>query len=234
MPFLKASALALSACAAAAAASADSTTAPMPSNTPAQSFSQKVHEILTKEALAAGVPTRLLEAVIQIESGFNPNARGGVGEIGLMQVRPGTAALLGFRGTPAELAQPDINVHFGATYLGRAWRVSDGNLCRTLMKYRAGLGEEVFTPRSIDYCNKARLYLTSKEWPADISPPAGPATISQTAVRRAPIASSATLAYAKFKHGTEAASHAFWQLEMKRIRTLRAQVHAKWRRLALR
>ncbi len=230
---LKATALALYASIAAASASADSIGASpaFPAPTAAPSFSQKLHEILTKEALAAGVPARLVEAVIKIESGFDPNARGTVGEIGLMQVRPGTAALLGFRGTTGELAQPDINVHFGTTYLGEAWRLTDGNLCRTLMKYRAGLGEEVYTQRSIDYCNKARLYLTSQGWPADISAPTGQATASPHHMR---VSDSPTRAYAKFKHGTEAASRAFWQIQMKRISVLRAQVHAKWHRLASR
>lgn len=234
---LKAAALALSAWVATAPACADSL-ATAPANldkTPAPSFSERLHEILTKEALSAGIPAWLLEAVIHVESGFNPNARGTVGEIGLMQVRPGTAALLGFRGTPAELAQPDVNVHFGATYLSQAWRVSDGNLCRTLMKYRAGLGEEIFTQRSIQYCNRARLYLTSREWPTDIPLPAAHASpASQAAVRHTPRPNSAAFAYAKFKHGTEAASRIFWELEKKRIGALRAQVHAKWHRLAAR
>lgn len=231
----KAAALALSACLATASAVADPAgpTSPPPDKTPSPSFSQRLHDILTKEALAAGVPARLVEAVIQIESRFDPNARGTVGEIGLMQVRPGTAALLGFRGTPTELAQPDINVHFGATYLGQAWRLSDGNLCRTLMKYRAGLGEEIFTQRSVDYCNKARLYLTSKEWPADISVASVPPVPSSKAPQRSALRSP-TLAYVKFRRGTAAASRAFWQLEMKRIGILRAQVHAKWHHLALR
>jgi hypothetical protein len=234
---LKAAAFALSAWIVTAPASADPA-ASMPADqdkSSTRSFSERLHEILTKEALSAGVPDWLLEAVIHVESGFNPDARGSVGEIGLMQVRPGTAALLGFRGTPTELAQPDINVHFGATYLGRAWRVADGNLCRTLMKYRAGLGEEIFTQRSIDYCNRARLYLTAREWPANIPLPATHmAPTSRASAHSTPRPNSAALAYTKFKHGTEAASRVFWQLEKKRISALRAQVHAKWRRLAAR
>ena len=56
-----------------------------------------------------------------------------VGEIGLMQVRPETAALLGFRGDLAELARPEVNIHYGVAYLAEAWRLANGDLCRALM-----------------------------------------------------------------------------------------------------
>jgi soluble lytic murein transglycosylase-like protein len=53
-----------------------------------------------------GVPPQVADAVVQVESAYDPAAIGGVGEIGLMQVMPSTAAMLGFRGTVAELAKP--------------------------------------------------------------------------------------------------------------------------------
>ncbi|WP_261405775.1 lytic transglycosylase domain-containing protein [Chenggangzhangella methanolivorans] len=42
------------------------------------------------------MPPELAEAVATVESGFDPRAVGGVGEIGLMQVLPSTARMLGF------------------------------------------------------------------------------------------------------------------------------------------
>ena len=42
-----------------------------------------------------------------------------VGEIGLMQVRPSTAAMLGFDGDTTELAKPEVNIRYGVTYLAR-------------------------------------------------------------------------------------------------------------------
>ncbi len=69
------------------------------------------------------LPADIAEAVVFVESGYNPAVIGSVGEIGLMQVRPETAAMLGFRGSDAELAEPDINIHYGVLYLSRAWRL---------------------------------------------------------------------------------------------------------------
>jgi soluble lytic murein transglycosylase-like protein len=112
--------------------------------------------LLAREAHQRRLPPELADAVTQIESGYDPSARGSAGEIGLMQVMPGTAAMLGFLGTDAELAVPETNIRLGVTYLAEAWRLAGGNLCRALMKYRAGHGEEVMSARSVEYCLKAR------------------------------------------------------------------------------
>ena len=78
---------------------------------------------------------------MKIESAYDPTRIGGVGEIGLMQVRPQTAAMLGFSGCAGDLATPETNIHYGVKYLAGAWRRAGGDLCRTLMKYRAGHGD---------------------------------------------------------------------------------------------
>ena len=97
----------------------------------------------------------------QVESAYNPGAVGDVGEIGLMQVRPETAHLLGHRGAVEALFEPETNVRFGVAYLSRAWEIAGGDLCRALMKYRAGHGEELMTPLSVEYCRRARIHLAS-------------------------------------------------------------------------
>jgi hypothetical protein len=102
----------------------------------------------------------LVDAVIKVESDYRQDAIGAAGEIGLMQVRPSTARLLGFGGTDRELAQPAINIRLGVTYLAKAWRLAHGDLCRALMKYRAGHGEEQMTRLSTKYCNRAREHLS--------------------------------------------------------------------------
>ena len=116
---------------------------------------------IVHEAAANGVPPALVDAVVRIESRYNPAAVGSVGEIGLMQVRPKTAELLGFQGTSAELAQPQTNLRYGVGYLAKAWRLASGDLCRTLMKYRAGHGSETMSALSVEYCRRARLHLAS-------------------------------------------------------------------------
>lgn len=116
---------------------------------------------IAQEAAASGVPPALIDAVVRIESRYDPTAVGSIGEIGLMQVRPKTAALLGFQGTSAELAEPRTNLRYGVGYLAKAWRLADGDLCRALMKYRAGHGSDKMSALSIEYCRRARQHLAT-------------------------------------------------------------------------
>jgi len=117
--------------------------------------------LIEKHALANAVPKALADAVAHVESAYDSSAVGGVGEIGLMQLRPTTAAMLGFTGTDEELFDPDINIRYGVLYLAQAWRLAKGDLCQTLMKYRAGHGETRMTQRSVAYCARARKHLAS-------------------------------------------------------------------------
>ncbi|MBQ0818962.1 transglycosylase SLT domain-containing protein, partial [Microvirga sp. HBU67558] len=116
---------------------------------------------IAEEAAANGVPPALVDAVVRIESRYDPTVVGSIGEIGLMQVRPKTAALLGFQGTSTELAEPRTNLRYGVGYLAKAWRLADGDLCRALMKYRAGHASEQMSALSIEYCRRARQHLAT-------------------------------------------------------------------------
>ena len=117
--------------------------------------------LITSEAERRGLPAAVADAVAKVESGFDPNAVGGVGEVGLMQVRPETAAMLGYTGDVMGLFEPEVNVRFGVAYLARAWELAKGDICRTLMKYRAGWGEERMTPLSVEYCRRAQGHLAA-------------------------------------------------------------------------
>src|SRR5215203_7333760 len=78
-----------------------------------------------------------------------------------MQIRPPTAALMGHKGEAAGLAEPETNVRLGVAYLARAWQLAKGDVCRALMKYRAGWGEERMSPLSVEYCRRARSHLAA-------------------------------------------------------------------------
>jgi hypothetical protein len=117
--------------------------------------------IIEREARAYGLPAALLDAVVAVESSYNPAVVGMDGEIGLMQVLPSTARMLGFIGTPAQLADPEVNIHYGAKYLAGAWRLAGEDVCTTTMKYRAGHEETRFSFRSVDYCARVRNHLTA-------------------------------------------------------------------------
>ncbi|WP_375461800.1 lytic transglycosylase domain-containing protein [uncultured Enterovirga sp.] len=117
--------------------------------------------LLTAEAKARGLPPDVADAVARIESGYRSGAVGGDGERGMMQVMPPTAAMLGFRGSLAELAKPETNIRLGVAYLAGAWRAADGDLCRALMKYRAGHNQERMSALSVEYCRRAKVHLAS-------------------------------------------------------------------------
>lgn len=112
------------------------------------------------EARRHGLPPEVALAVMQIESNFDPRAKGAAGEVGLMQIMPATARMLGFAGDDRQLAEPGVNIRLGVQYLAKAHRLAEGDLCTTVMKYRAGHGETRFSIRSVDYCKRAREILS--------------------------------------------------------------------------
>jgi hypothetical protein len=108
------------------------------------------------------VPPALVDAVMAVESSYNPAVIGLDGEIGLMQVLPSTARMMGFIGTLEQLAQPEINIHYGTEYLAGAWQRAGGDLCTATMKYRAGHGETKFSYLSVNYCTRVRSRLIAE------------------------------------------------------------------------
>jgi soluble lytic murein transglycosylase-like protein len=122
----------------------------------------RYRDLIEKETSGTGLAPEIAEAVMGVESGYNAGAIGGVGEIGLMQVLPSTARMLGFTGTNADLSVPETNIHFGVTYLAQAWRLARGDLCTAVMKYRAGHGETRFSHLSVSYCLAVRSRLMAR------------------------------------------------------------------------
>ena len=205
-----------------------------------------IRKIIERETANTNLPADIAEAVVFVESGYNSAVIGSVGEIGLMQVRPETTAMLGFRGSDAELAEPDINIHYGVLYLSRAWRLAGGDICRALMKYRAGHGEEAMTARSQVYCNRARNRLVAMNSTsvgtevAAVPDPAPPRPIAVAATAPAKPASRPKLSaqpktvYARYRHGTAAASRAYWAAHEARVSQIKARIEARWKRVASR
>lgn len=117
--------------------------------------------LVEREAHAFGVPPAFVDAVMAVESRYNSASIGLDGEVGLMQVMLPTARMLGFTGSPSELAAPETNVHYGTKYLAGAWHLAGGDLCTAAMKYRAGHGETRFSFLSVDYCLRVRSHLAA-------------------------------------------------------------------------
>ncbi|MFD1332272.1 lytic transglycosylase domain-containing protein [Methylopila musalis] len=124
-----------------------------------------IRRLIVAAAAEHGVPSELAEAVAEVESGFNPKAVGGVGEIGLMQVLPSTAQMLGYRGALPGLFDPGVNVGYGVRYLAQAWRLTGQDICGTVMKYRAGHGETRYSHLSVAYCVRVRAILAARGYP---------------------------------------------------------------------
>lgn len=227
--------------------------APKPADQPRQAdsgsralFKAVVRALVAKEVQNTGLPADIADAVVHVESDYNPATIGSVGEIGLMQIRPETAAMLGFRGSNEELAKPETNIHYGVIYLSKAWRLANGDLCRALMKYRAGHGEETMTPRSVTYCQRARNHLTALGSPFAIGGAVTP--VIAAAVASVPsstaskpmlnspklAAASPTAVYVHYRQGTAAASHAFWAAHDARVRAITARIESRWHRVASR
>ena len=179
------------------------------------------------QASIYGLEPVLAHAVMEIESGFDPQARGADGEVGLMQVMPATARMLGFRGSLDELGVPATNIALGVEYLALANRLAAGDLCTTVMKYRAGHNESRFSALSVRYCERARAILTREGLPVTGPLPvatfgfsalsgtdASPAGENRTCVRRIFVPGPRYMRCADYRSAGQA----------RRIKALRAQL----------
>lgn len=110
--------------------------------------------IIARYASDYGVPIALAHAVIQVESNYRPGIVGRAGEIGLMQIKPSTARMLGYSGSVAGLHDPETNIRFGMKYLSMAKELGDGSTCGTILKYNAGHAATRMNPVSSAYCAK--------------------------------------------------------------------------------
>lgn len=109
---------------------------------------QRYNPLIAEVAARYGVDPLLVKAIVRRESDFDPFAYGSAGEIGLMQVMPGTGAEWA-RATGRKnfgrdsLWNERINLEAGTWYLARAlnrWRDKDDPVPFALAEYNAGPG----------------------------------------------------------------------------------------------
>ena len=120
---------------------------------------QPYKPLIERYASENGVPLSLAHAVITVESNYKPNSLGKAGEVGLMQIKPATAKLMGYSGSKKGLFDPETNIKFGMKYLGKAQKLGGGTTCGTILKYNAGHGAKRMNPISRSYCNKVKRHI---------------------------------------------------------------------------
>jgi soluble lytic murein transglycosylase-like protein len=100
------------------------------------SASGNLRQLAGRTARALQVDPGLVDAVIQVESGYNARARSPKGALGLMQLIPATAARFGV----SNPFDPADNLRGGVTYLGHLLRRFRGDVPLSLAAYNAGEG----------------------------------------------------------------------------------------------
>ena len=95
---------------------------------------QNLEMVIEKYAQQYGVDQDLVWAVIRQESGFNPQAVSPKGAMGLMQLMPGTAAMLGV----SDAFDVEQNIAGGIKYLERCLNQFNQDVCLALAAYNAG------------------------------------------------------------------------------------------------
>jgi len=111
-------------------------------------------KLISQYAKSHGVPESLAHAVISVESNYRASARGAAGEVGLMQIKPATARMMGYKGSTKALYNPETNIKYGMKYLAKAHQLGGGTTCGTILKYNAGHGAKRMNPVSKRYCGK--------------------------------------------------------------------------------
>jgi len=117
--------------------------------------SEGLRALVARHAAANGVPFSLADAVVRIESRYNPRAAH-AGNFGLMQIRHQTARGVGYAGGAAGLLDAETNARYGMKYLGQAYKLAGGDTCRTVMMYQSGHMATRMSGANRTYCAKVR------------------------------------------------------------------------------
>jgi len=118
--------------------------------------------LIARYASENGLPFELADAVIRLESRYNPGARNGP-NVGLTQVNVRTAQSLGYKGDATGLLDAETNLRYGLKYLAVAYKLAGGDTCGTILRYQFGLRTTTMTGASRAYCAKVKVLTAAAE-----------------------------------------------------------------------
>ena len=114
---------------------------------------QKFTPVIDQVAQENNLDPKLIHAVIEQESRYNPNAVSSAGALGLMQLMPETAQQLGVK----DPLNPVENVRAGAKYLSSLLNRYQGDVTLALSAYNAG-------PNNVDKFRGVPPFKETKEY----------------------------------------------------------------------
>ena len=97
-------------------------------------FKQELGPVITDVAKEHNVDPKIITAMIEQESGFNPHVISNAGALGLMQLMPGTAQEMGVK----DPLNPIENIRAGTKYFSSLLNRYQGNVILALSAYNAG------------------------------------------------------------------------------------------------
>ena len=97
---------------------------------------EAIRQVIGQTSSQFKVDPKLVDAVVRVESGYDPKALSPKGAQGLMQLIPATAARFGVR----DPFDPAENVRGGVSYLSELLTEFNGSVPLTLAAYNAGEG----------------------------------------------------------------------------------------------
>lgn len=111
-------------------------------------------EAINSSATAYKIEPELIASIINVESGYNKNAKSSKGAIGLMQILPSTAKWvcdnIGKEYTDEILYEPSDNIQIGSYYLAYLIKYF-GNEELAICAYNAGMGNVKKWLSSVEY-----------------------------------------------------------------------------------
>ena len=117
----------------------------------ANAFEMSIQALVIKKAIEHRIDATFANAIVKVESNYNPRMRGKAGEYGLGQIKCQTARSVGFKQDCDQLYDPETNLEYSYRYLKKAIERTHGNNCFAASLYNTGFGVR---PKQSVYCNK--------------------------------------------------------------------------------